>query len=97
MKVYIVNEAQYCKNCAQSEIESLGAWATASATRDGALLDLRNVIDERIYEAFEGLDETERDERTDSERDEVLARGGDKYSWENADYAYLWRIVEAEV
>lgn len=105
-KIYILIEARYAIGCAQSEAESLSSYAEAFSMRDAAIKAVRELADERIFEAFEGCDD--RDARTDEAMADLFGpakRSCDftesetdtGWSWENADVAYVWRIIEDEV
>ena len=105
MKIYTLCEAQYCIGCAQSESESLGVWAEIFRTFDDAFHALKERADEAIYAAYEGADD--RDGRTDAAMANLFAdakpcevtkqEAETGWSWENCDYAYVWRIIESEV
>ena len=107
MKIYIVTEAQYDHGYAYvgSITQRMHSYAQAHATFDAAYNALRELADERIYEAYEGHDERDRltdDAMADTFGDykscDVTPNEADiGWSWENAGRAYVWRIIEEEV
>ena len=101
MKVYIVTEAFYRMDCG----EWPEAYAEAHRSLDAAYHALRELADERIYEAYEGADD--RDELTDDAivdtfgsrklRGVTKTKARDGWKWINGDRLYVWRIIESEV
>lgn len=92
-KLYLVAEASV--HNALYEDAAPSCYADAYRTREEAMNALRDLVDERIYKAFEGHDE--RDERTDAEVAEVFKKDTGEWVWNGCDCAYRWRILETEV
>ncbi len=101
MNVFIVTEALYLRGENLSPSECLYSYAEAYGTKEAALTALHELVDMRIYEANEGLDN--RDIVTDEEVAKVFDRPDEKRNWamgvkwENSDYAYKWCINESDV
>ena len=101
MKIYMVVEAHHGNVFAPST----EAYATAHTTRTDALNALRELADDRIYDAFageEGRDALADDAISDTFGDYKPCEITDAemdfgWHWEGCGHAYVWRIITEEV
>jgi hypothetical protein len=66
-------------------------------TKEAAMEALRELVDERVYETYEGDDD--REHRTDEVVAEILDGKEDvgEWEWSSSDGCFRWRIFESEI